>query len=301
MKFLKPMLARLTAAALALSLLTGCSPKQPDPDITATTLPVWQFTSLLCEGTPLRVDRLITEEVSCLHDYTLTVDQMKAIEGSRLVVISGAGLEEFLQESLTGAETVVDSSEGIELLEGGCHHDHETEEAAEPEHRHETDSHIWLSPDNAAIMAENICDALCREYPDRAPVFLENLKALTARLAELESYGETQLSSLSCREILTFHDGFGYLAHEYDIEILEAIEEEAGAESSAKELIHLIALVEERGLPAIFVEKSGSGSAAGIIAAETGASLYTLDMAMSGDDYFSAMYHNIDTLKEALG
>ena len=27
---------------------------------------------------------------------------------------------------------------------------------------------------------------------------------------------------------------------------------------------------------------------------------YTLDMAMSGD-YFTAMYHNIDTLKEALG
>jgi hypothetical protein len=41
--------------------------------------------------------------------------------------------------------------------------------------------------------------------------------------------------------------------------------------------------------------------AARIIAAETGVSLYALDMAMSGDSYFEAMYHNIDTIKEALG
>ena len=53
-------------------------------------------------------------------------------------------------------------------------------------------------------------------------------------------------------------------------------------------------------LPAIFTERSGSVSAASIIARETGVKVYQLDMAMAGDDYFAAMYHNIDTLKEAL-
>ena len=33
---------------------------------------------------------------------------------------------------------------------------------------------------------------------------------------------------------------------------------------------------------------------------ETGAKIYTLDMAMAGNSYFDAMYHNIDTIKEAL-
>ena len=45
----------------------------------------------------------------------------------------------------------------------------------------------------------------------------------------------------------------------------------------------------------------GSASAAGIIARETGCQVFTLDMAMAGDSYFDAMYHNIDTIKEALG
>ena len=33
---------------------------------------------------------------------------------------------------------------------------------------------------------------------------------------------------------------------------------------------------------------------------ETGAEVYILDMAMHGEGYFSAMYHNISTLKGAL-
>ena len=83
--------------------------------------------------------------------------------------------------------------------------------------------------------------------------------------------------------------------------IVKAVEEESGSEASARELIEMITLVEENALPAIFTETSGSTSAAGIIARETGCGQYTLDMAMSGDSYFNAMYHNIDTIKEALG
>ena len=78
------------------------------------------------------------------------------------------------------------------------------------------------------------------------------------------------------------------------------MEEESGSEASAKELIHLIEAVEHHNLPAVFTEKSGSVSAASIIARETGCGSFTLDMAMAGDSYFDAMYHNIDTLKEAL-
>ena len=78
------------------------------------------------------------------------------------------------------------------------------------------------------------------------------------------------------------------------------MEEESGSEASAKELIHLIEEVEHHQLPALFTEKSGSVSAAGIIARETGCRSFALDMSMAGDSYFDAMYHNIDTLKEAL-
>jgi len=277
-----------------LFLLCGCTSAPEATDIAATTLPIWEFTSRLCDGTGLTVSRLITENVSCLHDYSLNVRQVQAVEQADLVVISGAGLEEFMEDLLSNKATI-DASSGISLLES-CHdHDH-----ADAHHHHEEDAHIWLDPHNAATMVKNIHAGLCAQYPQHRAIFGQNLQTLLAEIAELEVYGIQQLENLSHRELITFHDGFSYLAHAYDLSILEAIEEESGAEASAAELIELISLVQEHRLPAIFVEANGSTSAAQIISAETGKPVYSLDMAMGGESWFAAMYHNIDTLKEAL-
>ena len=282
---------------LPLLLLWGCTPK-PSADIAATTLPVYDFTSALCQGTPLTVTRLVTEEVSCLHNYSLNVRQVQAAEAADVIVQSGAGLEEFLHDVLEN-KSVIDASEGIDLLcaeEDEDHHGHHAHEG----HSHEEDPHIWLSPENAAVMAENICRGLCQHYPQYQGVFQSNLPGLLEQLASLQAYGEQELADLSCREMIPFHDGFSYFARSFGLTIVEAVEEESGSEASARELIHLIELVREHNLPAIFVEKNGSGSAASILSRETGAKVYTLDMAMSGSSYFDAMYHNIDTIKEAL-
>ena len=119
---------KLPVILALLIALSGCAPTTP-ADIAATTLPVYDFTCRITAGSGLTVERLITEEVSCLHDYTLTVGQMKAIEGAQVVILSGAGLEEFLGDTLDSAHTVIDSSENIPLLEGGHHHHHHDEDA----------------------------------------------------------------------------------------------------------------------------------------------------------------------------
>lgn len=295
-------IARILIVLLLFGILTGCAPDS-QAQIAATTLPVYEFTSAICQGTPLTVTRLVTESVSCLHDYALTVRQMRAIEGAELVVISGGGLEEFMEDALASAHAVADASVGIELLPGGHHH-HEEEELDhedEDEHHHdEMDAHIWLSQENAGIMAENICNALIAQYPEYAETFRANEAALQERIQAVEQYGEEQLTNLSTREIITFHDGFSYLAQAFDLEILEAIEEESGSEASAQDLIHLIELVQSYGVRVIFTETNGSDASASIIAGETGVKTFTLDMAMAGESWFDSMYHNIDTLKEAL-
>ena len=281
---------------LALLLcLVGCSTAQPTPAIVATTKPVYDFTSALCRGTSLQIGQLINENVSCLHDYSLSVNQVRMAEAAQVMVISGAGLEVFMENMLTGCDYLIDSSVGISLLECEQEHDHDHD------HAHEADAHIWLSPINAKQMAQNICQGLSVAYPDYADTFQQNLSGLLNNLDALQTYGEEMLSSLSCRDLVTFHDGFGYLAHAFDLRIAAAVEEESGSEASAKELIELIALIEQHQIPAIFAEINGSASAPGIIAGETGVSVHLLDMAMGDGDYFENMRKNIDTLKEALG
>ena len=278
-----------------LLLFSGCAVRQESATIAATTRPVYEFTLRLCEGADITVTRLVTEPVSCLHDYSLNVNQVRAVEAAELVVISGAGLEEFMDDLLQSRD-VIDSSAGIALAACAEEHDHDHDH-----HHHEADSHIWLAPDNAKIMATNICNGLCVQFPQYRATFEANLNDLLADLDALQAYGEETLSQLSCRELVTFHDGFAYFAEAFDLTILEAVEEESGSEASAQELKHLISIVRTHKLPAIFTETNGSVSAADVIARETGVSIGTLDMAMGEKSYFDAMYHNIDTIKEVLG
>ena len=285
---------KLICLVLFVFILCGCAPTE-EVNIVATTLPVYTFTQRLCEGTDLKVEQLVTENVSCLHDYTLKVSQMRLLEQADAVVISGAGLEDFLEGALEVTHSPIDASAGLALLEG-AHEEHDHHDG----HTHEEDPHIWLSPKNATVMAQNIYDSLCDLYPIHEQTFKANFEVLLSDLDALQTYGEESLKELSSRELITFHDGFSYLAESFDLTILMAVEEESGSEASAKQLISLITLVQEHHLPAIFTETNGSVSAASILSAETGVPIYTLDMGISGEDYFDIMYRNIDTLREAL-
>ncbi len=281
MKYLRKL--ALLLLLLIPATFPGCTNARPAAEIAATTLPVYQFTVRLCQGTGLSVTRLVTQSVSCLHDYTLQLSEVKAAEAAQLIVISGAGLEDFMEDILRARKTL-DASEGIPLLPG----------------EDGTDPHIWLAPENAKSMVGNICQGLCTQFPEYREIFLQNCDTLNAELTALQSYGQQQLSGLNCRELVTFHDGFSYFADAFDLTILAAMEEESGSEAPAQTLITLTRLVQAHRLPALFVERNGADAAAKIIAAETGAKIFTLDMAMAGDDYFSAMYANIDALREAL-
>ena len=118
---------------------------------------------------------------------------------------------------------------------------------------------------------------------------------------ELQAYGEQLLSSLSCRRLITFHDGFAYFAKAFDLEIAASMEIEAGSEPSARELEEIISLLQDQGIPAVFTEINGTADAAELVARETGCAVFSLDTAISSANYLSAMTQNIDTIKEALG
>ncbi len=285
----------ISSLILLISLFSGCQAEAENFQVAATTLPVYEFTSQLCEGTELKVCQIVTQSVSCLHDYTLQSSQMRLIEAADTLVISGCGLEDFLEDAVSTKNTIIDASVNTSLIscEGAHLHSHD--------HAHSEDPHIWLSPENAKIMAKNICAGLTVQYPQYTDIFSQNLELLTQALDALQTYGSQSLSGLSCRELITFHDGFAYFANAFDLTILKTVEEESGSEASAAELKELVTLVEDHALPAIFTEINGSESSAKTICAETGTALYSLDMAMSGNSYFEAMYHNINTVKEALG
>lgn len=271
---------KLLVLLLAVLLLAGCTPKTEPasgPIIAATTAPVAQFAASIVSGTGLQVECVVTDAVSCLHDYTLSVQQMQLLEQAETVIISGMGLEHFMEDILP--EDVIDASNGV----------------AEPM---EDDPHYWLDPVRASEMALTIFAELSARYPRYADIFAENHAQLQERFLYLQVYADERLAGISAPGLVTFHDGFGYFADFVDVPILAAMEIEPGSEPAAKDLMDIIDLVKAKDVPAVFTEVNGTADAAEIVHRETGCNNFELDMAMV-NDYFIAMEHNIEAIREA--
>ena len=131
----------------------------------------------------------------------------------------------------------------------------------------------------------------------------ENLAACEEAYRAAQSYGEEQLAELSCRELVTFHDGFAYFADAFGLTVAASMEIESGSEPSARELAEVAELVRGHAIPVVFAEKNGDDSAARTVASETGAAVRLLDLGMGSDGISPAQVirNNIDTVKEALG
>lgn len=288
---------RLLPALLALLTLCGCARVPAEEEklhILCTTYPVYLFTTDVVqgfEGAEVQVDLLVNSQTSCLHDYTLTVDNMKAIERADVIVMSGAGLEDFMADALGQSDaTVIDCSEGIELLPPLEHEEH-----GGHDHEEGYDPHYWMDPYRAFQMRDTIFQAL------QDIIQSERTRFTHYNLSDPASL----LGEVSCPYLITFHDGFQYFADVHGLTLLKAIEEEEGSTASAQEIKEIVALIEEYGIPAIFVERNGSRATAEVIARETGCEIYELDMLMSGEGtgiqpYFDAMAANRAAIQEAL-
>ena len=162
----------------ALLLLPSCGPSAEKARLTVvcTTYPIYLFASAITEGVDgVRVERLDTGNVSCLHDYTLSMADMKKLERADIIAMNGAGLEEFLEDALkTSDAAVIDCSEGVELLES-LSHDHDEDDHSHDGHDHgHWDPHYWMDPANARIMARNLRDGIAQQDLDHLSEYVGN-------------------------------------------------------------------------------------------------------------------------------
>ena len=294
----RPILSMLLSVLL---LLPGCtqapsgSSQEEGLTVLATTYPVYLFARTVAQGVEgVTVERLNTGSVSCLHDYTLSVDDMKKIEGADVIAMNGAGLEDFMDDALAASSAaVIDCSQGVALLEN-ADHIHEEGDGGH-DHGH-WDPHYWMDPERAGQMVANLQNGLAQADPEHASVYQENGQKAALLLSTWDSDIRDLLAEEGMPEItglITFHDGFQYFAAAYDLPLLAAIEEEAGSEASAKEINEITALVKKKNIPVIFTEVNGSDATANAIARETGCTVAQLSMCMDGPDGALSNYGDV--------
>lgn len=262
-------LALLLSLLLSLTACGAAARSEPEGlTVACTTYPVYLLCQSVAEGTDVVPVLVVDQPLSCLHNYTLTMSDMKTIEGAALLALNGAGMEEFLEDVLENRRCV-DCSAGLTLLWN--------EEEDEP------DSHIWLDPDNAARMAENLAEGLAEADPAQAERLRANAAAASARLEALGDVLREELSGLQCRSLIPFHDGFSYFARAVNMEIAASVEEEEGSEASARRILELVALLDEKHIPAVFTEVNGPDATARALALERPIAVGRLNLLMSSE------------------
>ncbi|BCJ50397.1 metal ABC transporter substrate-binding protein [Actinoplanes sp. NBRC 14428] len=312
------------ATAAALVLLGACGSGGDDAAanstsssgtrlaVVATTPEVADFVRNV-GGDDVAVTQVIKPNVDP-HDYEPTPADLRAIGKAKIVVKNGVGLEEWLDRTIESAGfqgTVVDSSQGVTLREGGHEHEEEGEEHAEGE---EHDPHIWHDPRNAKIMVATIEKALTAADPAHAATFAKNRTEYTAKIDKLDADNEAAFAKIppAQRKLVTNHDAFGYYVDRYKLEFVGSVipSLDTSAELSAQQLNDLVARIRATGTRAIFTESSLPPKSAEAIAQQAGVKVVGGEDALYGDSlgaegtpqgtYLGAEQHNTRVITSAL-
>ncbi len=271
-------------------------------NITTSFYPMYVAVLNIAEGVEdVEVTNLTKGTTSCLHEYTLTTEEMVSLVDSDILVINGAGMEGFLSNVISNYSNleIIDSSKGIELIEMECHHnhDHEGEEK-------EYNSHIFVSIANYIKQIENITEGLVKLDSKNAEKYLNNSREYIKELEELKTEMENVIKYLPNKNIVTFHESFDYFAKEFGLNVVTKIEKEHGESASASEIVSIVKEIREHNVKCIFVETGYNMSIANTVAKEAGVKIYELNPITSGKndntEYINIMRENLNVIKEAL-
>lgn len=298
------------AALLGLMIVIGgFAPAQAEGPVQIVTsfYPIFIFAGNVLEGVEgVELRNLTHPTTGCLHDYQLLASDMVTLSRADALIINGGGMESFVPmiETQYPALQIIDTSEGIELMlsEERPGEEHDRDES----HEHgEFNAHIWLDPNNAIRMTEHIAQSASALLPDQAQQIMKNADAYAEKLRALDEELRDNLSGLSRRDIVTFHEAFPYFAKAYGLNVVAVLALEPDEALTPQMLKDLVERVKEAELPPLFTEPQYEDRAARAVAQETGALIYELDPIATGDgspdSYEAGMRKNMQTLIEALG
>ena len=234
------------------------------------------------------------------HDYEPSSGDIQKLNNADIFVTLGIEFEEFeedLVNSVNPNVKVVPAGSGISLIKLSDEH--------EDEHHHSgEDPHIWLSPRNAQLMAQNIMNGLVSSDSSNVEYYEQTGKKLIEDLKMLDEEFEIGLSFCEKDVILVNHNAFSYLARDYGFTTIEISGLEPEAEPTPQQLAELIEEAEEHNLKYVFYEELVDSRIAETIANEVGAQTLELNPLEGTSDssatYLSLMRKNLANLKIAL-
>ena len=176
------------------------------------------------------------------------------------------------------------------------------------------DPHIWFDVSLWELTVDAVVSALAEADPGDAAGYRQRGAAYSKLLEELHIWVQTEVEKVphDQRVLVTAHDAFGYFGQAYQVEVLGLQGISTVAEYGVNDVNHLVDLITERQLKAIFVESSvpqrsieavREGVRARGLDVQIGGTLYSDAMGGPGsgaDTYAGMVRSNVNTIVTAL-
>ncbi|MDX8360089.1 metal ABC transporter solute-binding protein, Zn/Mn family [Cytobacillus sp. IB215316] len=320
------LLNRVYAIAIMIMLvLVGCSNQNNTVATSPTNEETLQIYTTLypLEDFTKKIGKEHVEVVSVIpagadaHTFEPTPKKMIEIANANLFIYSSNQLENYVDKMKDALEkeNVQFVATADKLMSEEQNHSEE-EKPEENEHedndhdQHDDDlnPHVWLDPTLAIELAAEITDALAALKPEAKDDFENNFLLLKEELTNLDNQFQTTIEQAERREILVSHAAYSYWESRYGIKQIAVAGISSTNEPSQKQLAEIIETANEHQIKYILLEQNVKPKVTDVIKNELNAtplqihnlSVLTDDDISNGEDYFSLMEKNLETLKIAL-
>jgi len=272
--------------------------------VVATFYPLAFFAQQI-GGEEVTVKQLIPDNME-VHNWQPSFADILALEEADVIIYNGASIDHWFEDDMLpiidpNNTIIVETTDGIQLLETETENDYEHEGLYDP--------HTWISPFIAKQQAQNIYEALTQKDPTQTDYYAERWQNLKMRFEELDSNYITELSTKRKEEIFVAHSAFGYLADRYGFMQRGVIGISADEQPSASTYVSLLEMMIEHETYVVYVDPVYPNESAQTLRNElerlTGQDVQILELYfllgdMDGLDYFGQQEKNLENLKIGL-
>lgn len=256
-------------AMLLLSILGFTESGLAAPKVVASIRPIHSLVAGVMNG--VGEPRLLLRGTASPHAYASRPSDARALAHADLIFWIGPDLENFLAKplkSLAGRARIIQLSglKGIVHRRRTAAHGHGGE-----------DTHIWLDPDNAAVIVRGMMQSLRELDAENSATYSANGSALLRRLKAAGRRIEDQLAPVKDRPFVVLHDGYRHFGQRFGLMQAGALNLDAELSPGAKRLRAIKRLIRTNNVVCVFGEARAAPTSLSIAAEGTGARTGKLD------------------------